>query len=326
MTAKRKPPAKTKPRSTAKTRAKAKPPVNRRRKLSGAKTAAAMIPLALATVVAPALNRANKGAAAAGPARAGAVAFMPGCKLPFDSIKSSGLEIDAECTVDGNGGKNTAKVLENHAKNDFCVTGTPVAITYDDFKGLQKTADDNSLKQGLDTSRDSLRNVFGSSGGTKIGEGTLVQFVTFLLKAHGSNVGSGENVNCKLKPAEDNDIHIELTMDRSVDEPDPCEGVTAEMSPHFRPAEWTKLTDLDKFDRPVRVTGPLFYDDSHTPCHGTVRPNPKRISVWEIHPVYQFEVCNAKAKDLKSCDVKDNSVWVPLDQWFSSEQDEPSEQ
>ena len=147
------------------------------------------------------------------------------------------------------------------------------------------------------------------------------------MKAHPSNVGAGkgENVNCKLTTADENDIHIELTMD-PVNETDPCDGVTAEMSPHFRPDEWSKLTELDKFDRPVRVTGPLFFDDSHSPCHDNVRPNPKRISVWEIHPVYQFEVCKAKTKDLKSCDVKDNSVWIPLDQWFSSEHDEESGQ
>lgn len=308
-------------------RRKPKPPARSKRKISAGKTAAAMIPLALATALSPVVNRHNKGPApAAAPAtHAGAPVFKLGCKLPFDSIKSTGLEIDAQCTSDGNGGDDTAKVLENHAKNNFCVTGKPVAITEDDFKGLQKTADDNGLKKGLKTSRDSLVNIFDSSGGTKIGEGTLVQFVSFLLKASNSNVGAGkgENVNCKLTEKDENDIHIELTMDRSDD--DPCNGVTAEMSPHFRPEEWGKLVDLDKFDRPIRITGPLFFDDSHAPCHDNVRPNPKRASVWEIHPVYQLEVCKAKTKDLKACDVKDNSVWVPLDQWLSSENDEAGE-
>ena len=309
-----------------KARPTTKPSASGKRTLTGTKAAAAMIPLALATVLPPALDRASRGAAPSAPeaARPGAVVFKPGCRLPFDTIKSTGLEIDEKCTVDGNGGDDTAKVLENHAKNNFCIDGQPVPITYDDFKNLQALADANGLKKGLKTSRDSLIDIFDSSGGTKIGEGTLVQFVTFLLKAHHSNVGKGkgENVNCKMTTQDDNDIHIELTMDRSIDEPDPCDSVTAEMSPHFRPAEWNRLVDLDKFDRPVRITGPLFFDNSHSPCHDGVRPNPKRISVWEIHPVYQFEICKAKAKDLKACDVKDNSVWVALDQWFSSDQDE----
>ena len=68
MTARRKPKPKPKP----------KPPANGRRRVSGAKTAAAMIPLALATVLPPALNRANKGPSAPA-ARSTAVAFNPGC-------------------------------------------------------------------------------------------------------------------------------------------------------------------------------------------------------------------------------------------------------
>jgi hypothetical protein len=307
-----------------------KPAASGKPKISNRKAAAAMIPLALATVLPPALDRVNRRAAPppVAEAAAAAVLFKPGCKFPFDSIKASGLAVDAKCTSDGNGGDDMAKVLENHAKNNFCATGDPVAITYEDLKNLQKFADDNGLKKGLKTSRDSLIDIFDSSGGAKIGEGTLVQFVTFLLGAHHSNVGKGkgENVNCKLTERDDNDIHIELTMDRSVEEPDPCESVTAEMSPHFRPEEWSRLVELEKFDRPVRVTGPLFYDNSHAPCHDGVRPNPKRISVWEIHPVYQFEICKAKAKDLKACDVKDNSVWVRLDEWFTSdEEEEPGE-
>src|SRR5690349_2868728 len=172
-------------------RRKAKPPARGRRTISAGKTAAAMIPLALATALPPIVDRANKGAAPSttAPHAAAGVLFKTACRLPFDSIKSTGLEIDAQCTADGNGGNDTAKVLENHAKNNFCVTGKPVPITEDDFKGLQKTADDNDLKKGLETSRDSLDNIFDSSGGSKIGEGTLVQLVSLLLKASNSNVG-----------------------------------------------------------------------------------------------------------------------------------------
>src|SRR5690348_4420104 len=104
-------------------RRKPKPPARSKRKISAGKTAAAMIPLALATALSPVVNRGNKAPIPATATRAaGAVLFKPGCKLPFDSIKSTGLEIDAQCTPDGNGGDDTAKVLENHAKNNFCVT------------------------------------------------------------------------------------------------------------------------------------------------------------------------------------------------------------
>jgi len=148
-----------------------------------------------------------------------------------------------------------------------------------------------------------------------------VQFVGFLFDAHHSNVGKGkgELVNCKLPAREDNDIHIELMKDGT--EKDPCNGVTAEMSPHFRPEAWNELVGLE-IDRPVRITGPLFFDSSHHPCHDGKRPSPNRISVWEIHPVYQFEVCKIKEKSVSACDVKDDSLWIPLDKWHSTEDEE----
>ena len=58
--------------------------------------------------------------------------------------------------------------------------------------------------------------------------------------------------------------------------------------------------------------------------HDDVRPNPNRISVWEIHPVYQFDVC--KNTTLASCKA-DADVWIPLDKWHPHEEDlEPGQQ
>ena len=42
------------------------------------------------------------------------------CSLSFDSIKTTDLEIDASCTVDGNAGDDTGKKLESNAKNILC--------------------------------------------------------------------------------------------------------------------------------------------------------------------------------------------------------------
>jgi hypothetical protein len=290
---------------------KRKAPSSSGRKLSGAKMAAAALPLALSLLPA-ALDRAAKGPGTTAPPP-----IFKSCELPFNDIKTEGLEVDAKCTVDGNAGTDTGKQLENNAKNNFCVTGTPTAISYDDFKGLQEAADNVSgLRKTLKTSRAGLKDIFAPAGRPKLGEGTLVQFVAFVLNAKPSNVGSGENVNCMLHPRLDNDIHIELKKEPGDDEA--CDCVTAEMSPHFRPESWTDVSSWKGLDRPVRITGPLFFDDSHHPCHDGTGQNPLRISVWEIHPIYQFEVCTAKDKTLSACDVKKDSVWMPLDEWFSS--------
>jgi len=251
-----------------------------------------------------------------------AIAFQPDCALPFDDIKTEDLTVDEICSKDGNAGDDVAKRLESNAKNDFCVEGEPVRISYDDFTSLQAAADNiGGLKTALKTSRDRLADIVTRGDGNKIGEGRLVQFVAFLFEAHHSNVGKGkgELVNCKLPTREDNDIHIELMKDGV--ESDPCNSVTAQMSPHFRPEAWNELVNL-KIDRPVRLTGPLFFDGSHHPCHDDKRPSPNRISVWEIHPVYQFEVCKINEKTVSKCDVKNDSLWIPLDKWNSTEDEE----
>jgi hypothetical protein len=277
-----------------------------KRGLSVGATVAAGLPLLISmiTTFAPPKGKAGESGK---PLTVASGVFKPGCVLPFDKIKTEGLVVDAECTPNGNA-TDTAKLLENHAKNNFCATGTPVSIKYEDFTNLQTVADNvEGLRAKLKSSRDDLIGILSSAGKPKLGEGTLVRFATFLLEAHFSNVGSGENVNCKLKPKESNDIHILLTKDPA--DKEPCNSVTAEMSPHFRPEAWNELVHRN-FENPVRLTGPLFFDDSHQPCRDG-KGSPKRISIWEIHPIYQFDVC--KNKTLAACDVNTDSVWTPLD-------------
>ena len=174
------------------------------------------------------------------------------------------------------------------------------------------------LKKLLKTSRDALAQIPGPAGRPAIGEGTLVRFAAFVLHARNSNKGAGEAVNCDLPAPEENDIHIELVADANED--DACNAVTAEMSPHFRPEAWDGLVETE-LKRPVRITGPLFYDGlHHKQCHDDVRPKPVRSSVWEVHPVYQFDVC--KAKTLDACDAGNDSAWIPFDQWANAGEDE----
>jgi hypothetical protein len=74
---------------------------------------------------------------------------------------------------------------------------------------------------------------------------------------------------------------------------DLCKSVVAEMTPHYRPDEWkwTNFRDMEHFY--VRVTGQLFFDGSHKPCSqgSALSGHPARATVWEIHPVYRFEIC-----------------------------------
>jgi hypothetical protein len=245
--------------------------------------------------------------------------FKPGCTLPFADIASQGLDIDSACGITGNG-TNMAKELESRAKNNFCATGEPVTINYAAFKRLQRRTEDrlDAIKPGLKTDRTAALSEITKLAGTPLGEGSLVRYVAYLLEAHYSNTKprkppkkNGELVNCNEQPDEFNDIHIELVPDAGED--DACASITAEMSPHFRPESWDSIVGLRLNNRPVRITGPLFFDGSHTPCTNEKRASPPRITVWEIHPVYHIDVCTKRG--IENCDADDDGVWVSLDQW-----------
>lgn len=229
--------------------------------------------------------------------------FHPGCGMPFQSNPVP--DIDGQCSIDG-AGNTDEKIAESKAKNDFCVSTAHVTpIEYQTFQDLQNNT--NFRKSG---DRSPLAKVL-SQDGVSLGEGTYVEYAGFLLHAQYSNKSKGEAVNCNIPGEDTNDIHIQMVKDFGDD--DACDSVTAQMSPHFRPETWTPDKLNSAKDHMIRLRGPLFYDGSHAPCRDGKRPNPQRISVWEIHPVYSVDVCKQKTKqgdtNAKCTD------WVPLDEW-----------
>jgi hypothetical protein len=135
----------------------------------------------------------------------------------------------------------------------------------------------------------------------------------FPINAHYSNVSKGESVNCQTPGIENNDIHIVLGQNSNSD--DECSSVTAEISPHFRPDVWIPDNLNSNNARLFRFTGQLFFDAAHRPCVGGTGPNPKRISLFEIHPAYAVEICTDKNN---SCTVDSDQNWVPLSDFVGS--------
>ena len=225
-----------------------------------------------------------------------------GCTVPFDG--SSNPDIDPICPIDG-GSTSAAKRAQSRAKNNLCVATKSVQrITYDQIKQMQQHT--NSVN---------VSNLIDRSPLTAQGEGKYVEYVAFIQDAHYSDVASGEAVNCNISGNSTNDIHIVLVQDPN---DDACTSTTAEMIPHFRPLAWTDTNVNSVKEHPVRIRGPLFYDDAHKPCSGTSRPNPNRVSLWEIHPVYSLDVC--RMTDLGGCQ---NSIspgdWVSLEDWLKEQ-------
>jgi len=110
---------------------------------------------------------------------------------------------------------------------------------FEDFRALQNIVSERGIQFGqrdeLPRDRSVLANLL-SIRGTKIGEGTLVRFVGYVLKSRYANLRSGESVNCRMPGAEYNDIRVDLVQ--RTGETDACASITAEISPHFRPSVW----------------------------------------------------------------------------------------
>src|SRR5947209_7908369 len=222
------------------------------------------------------------------------------CTVPFADIEAL-RSIDKNCGIVGDSPTTSPEHQEqNRRKNNLCATSSPNDITVADLVSLQENVDASGLKydrEHLPTDRSSLE---------KLGEGTVVRIVGLIEMAQFSNKKDGESVNCHRKNAS-NDIHIELVSGLGQTK---CQGFTAEIVPHHRPGAWTP-GDLTNPHRPVRLTGQLFFDASHHPCeNGETTDGPARATEWEIHPVYNVEIC--KNKTLVKCPLDNDSVWSRL--------------
>jgi hypothetical protein len=231
--------------------------------------------------------------------------------------------IDDTCDLDGDGSARSQ--LQNTAKNNFCASGPTVRVTHNTFFRLSGRIETRLTNMGvpfgtptqIPDSRDMLDDVL-TVGGVSIGEGSVVRYVGFVLEAHHSNVSGGEKVNCDRSGLRNNDIHIALGPSPNTV---PCDSITAEISPHFRPDSWNEF-DQYEFTHPVRLTGHLFYDASHRPCRPGHPAQPARLSSWEIHPVYAIDVC--KNSSLGSCPANDDSKWTPFHEWVTLPEDDES--
>ena len=139
-----------------------------------------------------------------------------------------------------------------------------------------------------------------------MGEGSRVRLVAFLSEGT-PHANSGESVNCNLKRQANNDIHISVTEKKDGSE---FEGIVVEMIPQDRPANWTS-SKLDQLHGKVLlIEGGLFYDNLHVTNADEDNPvpgQPKRFSLWEIHPVTSLKVC--KKPRVSQCDPDRASDW-----------------
>ncbi|HLW54659.1 MAG TPA: hypothetical protein VKW06_17615 [Candidatus Angelobacter sp.] len=216
---------------------------------------------------------------------------------------------------------NTPLAATNTLKRTTAINGSPAAIGFPDLQTLQNDVDSQFPVTVQGTSISSPRNMTGAarkiilSGlktkSGKFSEGDYVELSGFIASTKlPPHPNTGESVNCGLKDPPSNDFHINITPTKNSEE---GKGVVVEMIPQdpHRKAGWdlNKLVAIQQKQLPVKIRGRLFFDNEHVPNpDGTVGSNPRRFSVFEIHPLETFLVCPSG-----SCSQA--SDWKPLETW-----------
>jgi hypothetical protein len=283
------------------------PAQTRRRKLASAAT---MLPLALG-LAGNAVSPARAPAPVISVSTAGA-SFAQTCSAPLFPTDTPTAMDSTSCSVSGNGG---AETWQNEAKNNFCPSGDPSSPTLTSIPELVALQNKAQQIPNINFGNPSSHPLTSKAGPVQnraplvaLGEGSLVQLLGYVKIARQEGA---ESVNCGSNvpdaPAY-HDIHISIVLSPADQE---CSGVVVEMTPHHRPEEWTAelANEVAAAGLLVRVTGQRMFDSSHTPCQNgsPIRGDPARISLWEIHPIYKFEVCPQG-----NCT---SGGWVPLEAW-----------
>ncbi len=203
--------------------------------------------------------------------------------------------------------------LRNMAKRHIPVGTVPVTLTIASFRTLQedvdgKFADAHHTKTAFHPNRAGLAGL--QVDGDTLSEGRLVQLAAWVnaVRPQGN-----ESVNCA--GTDGDDIHLNVGPKGGTE----WEGVVVEMIPQLqRPTGWDAAT-LQKVAQAgleVLVLGGLTYDNEHLVNDDSTHPNgtqPKRVSLWEIHPVTGFYVCAAGP-----CDPAKPSQWTTLSAWAAA--------
>lgn len=203
------------------------------------------------------------------------------------------------CGLDGDVAATSPDGMQNEKKNNFCAQGAGAPIDIAKLTALEKSAESLEKAKKYKAGTPPPERTFL----TPLGEGGVVVFEGYVFEARQE---CAETVNCGSTPPNvdaSHDVHLYLLgqprkntpSDTAASHAEECGGFVAEMIPHHRPAEWTACNVNDVANRGlrVRVTGQQFFDGSHVPCRNgnAVGTNPRRVSLWEIHPIYSFDVC-----------------------------------
>lgn len=213
----------------------------------------------------------------------------------------------ASCPTRGCAPGGSPDALVNEMKRRLPSNGTAIRLTFNDLAALQDEADKLvEQKHDLDAAQRALLRNLKTKSGVRVSEGDFVEIIGFVTGLpHRPKPSGPESVNCRLSGPPNNDIHIPIGAEQDDTE---FEGVVVEMIPQGRHERWTapRLRKIAKDGRPVAVRGQLFYDNKHRvndDPDDVKASEPKRFTLWEIHPVTEFWVCVTSNKKCNTAKI-----------------------
>lgn len=238
---------------------------------------------------------------------------QPHLPTPPESLKKCAASLDA-CPVYGCAEKGSPEAVANELKRSIPTSPLKATLSFGDFLRLQQIAN-GRIRQGPPDVTMQERKTLSDMPleNATVSERDRVRTLGYIAKGgQGLHVNKdGESVNCMLKGKKDNDFHIPI-----VEHPGDTErqGIVVEMIPQGRPPEWNidVLKGIQAQGAQVWVEGALSYDNVHyvnSDLKHSIKDEPDRMSLWEIHPVTKFLVCR---KD--HCDPNLESDWLALSQ------------
>ena len=266
-------------------------------------SAATMIPLAIGLLSTAVISppKGGRGAAVTGlPTTVEAVA----CGEGVEDFRACHTAYPTGCSSSGN-----YDPYLNLMKNQISWTSTQPEgffTTLQDYQQLEAKLPDGLGKSNHGDNLTELAN---------LGEGKIHGVIGYLydLKVEGK-----ESSNCELDTGTNNenvDYHIFIGFDgdlaAKIRDKQPLttaehqattqQSVIVEMTPHYRDRfhpEWTAEAVAAQKGKLVKVLGQLMVDNEHyvpgQDCgHKDPTPNCWRASVWELHPVTDFQVCES---------------------------------
>jgi hypothetical protein len=220
----------------------------------------------------------------------------------IDLAGSKGPKVStlAKCPAWGAEQRGSSRGVLNEVKRNIPTGSTPMMLDFADIDMLQHQAEglvERTSDRITAKARAKLRAL--PLGDRHVGEGDLVEMVGFLVGK--IRVNAGESANCYLKGAANNDFNVyyapspEMPVKRAL---------VAEIIPQSRPKEWTVRRLRQAAGHRVLIMGQLMFDSHHAMSEDS------RMSLWEIHPVTRFLICQRPSND---CDPSHEDQWQTLE-------------